>query len=87
MEGDLTSPEHHGIIPRAAQAIFESLSSNNFTMYSVSCSYLEIYNEDLCDLLIENCAQSTQGGDGPKKAPKLEILDNKNGTICRYADF
>jgi hypothetical protein len=84
MEGDLVSPEHHGIIPRAAQAIFETLSSPCFSMYSVSCSYLEIYNEDLCDLLADSCAQSTQGSDGPnKKASKLEILDNKNGTFCR----
>jgi len=85
MEGDLNYSEHHGIIPRAAQAIFESLSSPCFTMYTVSCSYLEIYNEDLCDLLADNSsALMAPNGEASKKAVKLEILDNKNGTFCRY---
>jgi kinesin family protein 11 len=83
MEGDLASIEHHGIIPRAAQAIFDLLKTSDYTMFAVSCSYLEIYNEDLCDLLADSDSQSTHGGDGSKKSLKLEILDNKSGTFCR----
>lgn len=78
MEGDLTSTEHHGIIPRAAQAIFEALKKPDFTSHSISCSYLEIYNEDLGDLLAEDLQPSLSG-----KGTKLEIMDSKDGTFCR----
>lgn len=78
MEGDLSSSEQHGIIPRAAQAIFESLKKPDFTSYSISCSYLEIYNEDLGDLLADDLQTSSAG-----KGLKLEIMDSKEGTFCR----
>ncbi len=77
MEGDLSSSEQHGIIPRAAQAIFESLKKPDFTSYSISCSYLEIYNEDLGDLLVDDL-QISLG-----KGIKLEIMESKEGTFCR----
>lgn len=34
------------------QAIFERLSNENFIEHTVKASYLEIYNEDLADLLV-----------------------------------
>jgi len=51
MEGDLTDPSNYGVIPRASQAIFDNLRSPQYSKYDVTCSYLEIYNEDLGDLL------------------------------------
>ena len=39
-----------GIIPRTLHQIFEKLSENN-TEFSVKVSLLEIYNEELFDLL------------------------------------
>ena len=84
MEGDLTSHEHHGIIPRAAEAIFDNLTQNDFRAFAVSCSSLEIYNEELCDLLSDD-ADSLHNSDMTKKpSTKLEILDGKDGTFCRY---
>ncbi|OII73340.1 kinesin-like boursin [Cryptosporidium ubiquitum] len=59
MEGDMKEylesnnmelTEHAGIIPRAVQLIFERLESQH-TEYGVRVSYLEIYNEELSDLL------------------------------------
>ncbi|KAK6590664.1 kinesin-like boursin [Cryptosporidium xiaoi] len=59
MEGDMKEylesnnmelTEHAGIIPRAVQLIFERLESQ-YTEYGVRVSYLEIYNEELSDLL------------------------------------
>ncbi|KAF7455982.1 Kinesin-like protein KIN-5C [Cryptosporidium felis] len=59
MEGDMREylesnnlelTEHAGIIPRAVQLIFERLESQ-YTEYGVRVSYLEIYNEELSDLL------------------------------------
>ena len=53
MEGNLLTPEHYGIIPRSAHAIFEALKKPEFTSHHVVCTYLEIYNEELCDLLAD----------------------------------
>ena len=75
MEGSLNSPDNHGLIPRSAQAIFEALKKPEYSSYTVTCSYLEIYNEDLGDLLAE------EGTAEDKK--KLEIMEGKNGTFCR----
>ncbi len=54
MEGNLSSPEHYGIIPRSAQAIFETLKKPEFLSFNVVCTYLEIYNEELGDLLADD---------------------------------
>ena len=72
MEGSLASPELYGVIPRSAQAIFEHLRQPQYKEQVVTCSYLEIYNEELRDLL----AEQNNGG-------KLEILEGKDGTFCR----
>ena len=52
MEGMIDSPEQRGIIPRAATSIFASLQDKAFIEKTVSVSYLEIYNQDLNDLLL-----------------------------------
>lgn len=86
MEGDLDHPENFGVIPRAAMAIFEELNREEmgYEDYKVSCSYLEIYNEELCDLLIDSSSNSTPGTPkSPKRPQKLEILEGKNGPFCR----
>eukprot|EP00915_Cephaloidophora_sp_WS-2016_P004051 GHVH01005451.1.p1 GENE.GHVH01005451.1~~GHVH01005451.1.p1 ORF type:complete len:1326 (+),score=222.54 GHVH01005451.1:119-4096(+) len=46
----LQLPVNAGIIPRCVQTIFDRLQQGMFE-YSVKVSYLEIYNEELCDLL------------------------------------
>ena len=60
-----------GIIPRAASLIFERLSEERYTSSKVSCSYLEIYNEELCDLLAD-----------PEKTTRLTICAGKKKTRC-----
>ena len=60
-----------GIIPRAARLIFERLSEERYTSSKVSCSYLEIYNEELCDLLAD-----------PDKTTRLTICAGKKKTRC-----
>lgn len=74
MEGSLESPEKYGVIPRSAQAIFEHLKRPEYREQRVVCSYLEIYNEELRDLLSDGAG----GG-----AAKLEIMEGKGGTFCR----
>lgn len=46
--------EKHGVIPRSVQTIFSTINQNNMeneNKYTVYCSFLQIYNEKLYDLL------------------------------------
>ena len=63
-------PDHIGIIPRAIVHIFEGKEADEDrdTAYSVHVSYVEIYNEEIRDLL----------SDTPSR--RLEIKGN-NGAI------
>jgi hypothetical protein len=70
MEGDLSDPECYGVIPRSALAIFQALDQPQYLDKSLCVSFLEIYNEDLCDLLAT-------------KKTKLDIMEGKNGPFCR----
>ena len=49
MEGGLG--EQVGIIPRAFQHVFEIIHSADNHSYIVQCSMLELYNEQIYDLL------------------------------------
>lgn len=40
-----------GVIPRAIQQIFQQLEATDGGEYTIKCSYLELYNEELIDLL------------------------------------
>ena len=51
MEGDLSDPDSYGVIPRSAESIFEVLNRPEYISHAVVVSYLEIYNEDVRDLL------------------------------------
>jgi len=44
-------PELEGVIPRAVKDIFEHIEKNRDTQYIVKMSFLELYNEQLFDLL------------------------------------
>ncbi|KAH0571469.1 Kinesin-like protein [Spironucleus salmonicida] len=50
---DVNDDEGKGIIPRSAEDIFNHIlhSDNNDIEYSIRCSFLEIYNEQVNDLL------------------------------------
>nr|CAD2126002.1 unnamed protein product [Meloidogyne enterolobii] len=51
MQGDPQVPVQRGIIPRAFEHIFESIATTEHTKFLVHVSYLEIYNEEIRDLL------------------------------------
>lgn len=69
MEGDLSSSEKRGLVPRAAEALIRSLTQEVYLEHSVTTSCLEIYNEELIDLL----ACSVQ---------KLEVKQTLHGVCC-----
>lgn len=66
MEGDLASADLRGVIPRATSELFQRLAQAEWS--EVHASYLEIYNEELADLLLP--------GDGAPE-PKLSILEDR----------
>jgi kinesin family protein 11 len=56
MTGDLSAASatltpDSGVIPRAVSHIFNHLESQQHSEYSVRCSFLELYNEEITDLL------------------------------------
>ncbi len=51
MQGVTNPPTQRGIIPRAFEHIFEAIDASENMKYLVHASYLEIYNEDIHDLL------------------------------------
>ena len=59
MEGQIDNPELKGIIPRAVEHIFETLDARKETEYSVKVSFLELYNEQLEDLLVKSSQSSS----------------------------
>lgn len=73
MSGDARNYSHRGIIPRALQHVFREVDLRSDRIYSISASYLEIYNESLRDLLAED----------PAAADSLAILDDAATTVVR----
>lgn len=52
MEGVHSNEELKGIIPRMMEYVFDSINqSSDDIEFSVKCSFLEIYNEKIQDLL------------------------------------
>ena len=66
----LGTPDSPGIIPGCFRQIFGCIDGNTSGMkFLVRCSYLEIYNEEIHDLLVDN-------GRGPQA--KLDLKEDPN---------
>ena len=70
MEGDVSSQEQKGIIPRSVEDIFERLNALGSCDWSVKISFMELYNEQLDDLLV----QETTG-------PRLKLAQTASGDV------
>eukprot|EP01116_Phalansterium_solitarium_P017393 TRINITY_DN4272_c0_g1_i1.p1 TRINITY_DN4272_c0_g1~~TRINITY_DN4272_c0_g1_i1.p1 ORF type:complete len:575 (-),score=230.29 TRINITY_DN4272_c0_g1_i1:2003-3727(-) len=69
MTGAIDNYRHRGIIPRAIEHIFREVQARSQLAITVSVSYLEIYNEQLIDLLLSDTAD----------APQLKIVEDGKG--------
>jgi hypothetical protein len=69
MQGKDSPPELRGVIPHSFDHIFDTIKADPSREYMVRASYLEIYNEDIRDLL----------GDDSKK--KLDLKEAADGSV------
>uniref|UniRef100_A0A0D9XAV0 Kinesin-like protein n=1 Tax=Leersia perrieri TaxID=77586 RepID=A0A0D9XAV0_9ORYZ len=74
-------PADAGVIPRAVKQIFDTLESQN-TEYSVKVTFLELYNEEITDLLApEEISKAALEERQKKQLPLME--DGKGGVLVR----
>lgn len=82
MMGDFSNPEYRGIIPNAFEHIFGYINSEgNKKKFLVRCSFLEIYNEDVRDLLGKDTSKKLDIREDPKTGifvKDLNIIQMKN---------
>lgn len=62
-----------GIIPRSLHQLFEKLEMHNIQEYSVRVSFLELYNEELFDLLSTGVDNS-----------RLRIFEDSAKKVCVF---
>ncbi|KAJ8435627.1 hypothetical protein Cgig2_000293 [Carnegiea gigantea] len=78
-DGEL--PAGAGVIPRAIKQIFDTLESQN-AEYSVKVTFLELYNEEITDLLApEEISRVALEDKQKKQLPLME--DGKGGVLVR----
>eukprot|EP00301_Raphidiophrys_heterophryoidea_P024641 c8069_g1_i1.p1 GENE.c8069_g1_i1~~c8069_g1_i1.p1 ORF type:complete len:1191 (-),score=323.79 c8069_g1_i1:188-3760(-) len=75
MFGSLSDPDSHGIIPRTVRRLFDKvLESPSDIEYTISCSYLEVYKEELFDLLSLDHKKKLNIRQSPQKGIFVENL-------------
>ena len=72
---DVTHVEHKGIIPRACDHIFQHIAQDLAgTEYTLKCSFLEIYKENIHDLLDPEAASSLKVRETPSRGVWVQGL-------------
>ncbi|KAM4652758.1 kinesin-like protein KIF17 [Discoglossus pictus] len=74
MQGIAEPATQRGIIPRAFEHIFESIQCAENTKFLVRASYLEIYNEEIRDLLGEDTKLKLELKEHPDKGVYVKAL-------------
>lgn len=69
--GDAQSYEHRGVAPRAIMQLFNEINSRIEIEFRVSCTYMEIYNEKIFDLLADLSA--------PDQVTDYTIAEERDG--------
>ncbi|KAI5730552.1 hypothetical protein M8J76_014965 [Diaphorina citri] len=84
MQGVPEPPSQRGIIPRAFEHIFESISLAERTKYLILASYLEIYNEEIRDLLSTECRRKLDLKESPDKG--VYVTDLSHHAVQNVSD-
>ncbi|XP_047580601.1 kinesin-like protein KIF17 isoform X7 [Lutra lutra] len=74
MQGLPDPPSQRGVIPRAFEHVFESVQCAENTKFLVRASYLEIYNEDVRDLLGTDTKQKLELKEHPERGVYVKGL-------------
>lgn len=74
MTGVDDPPEQRGIIPRAFRHIFDAIASSDDAKFLVHGSYLEIYNEEIRDLLGKDVKQRLELKEHPDRGVYVRDL-------------
>uniref|UniRef100_A0A3Q3B2I3 Kinesin-like protein n=1 Tax=Kryptolebias marmoratus TaxID=37003 RepID=A0A3Q3B2I3_KRYMA len=74
MQGVLDPAVQRGVIPRAFEHIFESIQCAENTKFLVRASYLEIYNEEVRDLLGSDTKQRLELKEHPERGVYVRDL-------------
>lgn len=68
-----------GIIPRVIRLIFEEETNRRHkALFTIKCSFLEIYNEEIIDLLDSGLEK------GNPQRKEISVREEKNGSISVY---
>ena len=67
MIGDLSSDENKGIVPRSFQHIINIIDNAKNKKFLIRCSYIEIYNEEIRDLLSKDTKSKRDLKESPDK--------------------
>ncbi|XP_075732123.1 osmotic avoidance abnormal protein 3 [Rhipicephalus microplus] len=79
------APQQKGIIPRSFEHVFEAIAAADSSKYLVHASYLEIYNEDVRDLLAEDTRKRLDLKEHPDKGvyvPGLSLVPVHGVSSC-----
>uniref|UniRef100_A0A3B4DWD5 Kinesin-like protein n=1 Tax=Pygocentrus nattereri TaxID=42514 RepID=A0A3B4DWD5_PYGNA len=74
MQGVADPPAQRGVIPRAFEHIFETIQCSEDTKFLVRASYLEIYKEEIRDLLGKDTKQKLELKEHPERGVYVRDL-------------
>jgi len=72
MQGVPVPTQHKGVIPRAFEHIFEAIETSEAKKFLVHASYLEIYNEEIRDLLGQDVKKKLDLKEHPDKGVYIQ---------------
>ena len=67
MAGDLSNDSNKGIIPRTFQHLVNIVEVSKDKKFLIRCSYIEIYNEEIRDLLSKDVKAKRDLKESPDK--------------------
>jgi centromeric protein E len=79
--GGLRQPEVHGIIQMAGKDIFSKIAAHPCRVFLLRVSFIEIYNEEVRDLLVSGVAQGSGAKLAIREDPRRGFFVNANETF------
>jgi len=77
--GDLNHYVHRGIAPRALAQIFQEVEARHQVVFTITITYMEIYNERVYDLVDDVMAASNINNKEDHRKADFTIVEEKGG--------